>query len=124
MSPSPTKTPARGSCLVFLMNPEMRVRPTVEGETLTVTGFDVSNTPSLATTVKLYVPISWGVGAISRVPLLESFPVGKGVCVSDLMAKLMGSPSGSVSVRDVIKTGAEAGNAAVVEGDRTADARI
>lgn len=53
MSPSPTKTPARGSCLVFLIIPEMRVRPTVEGVMLTVTGFDVSNTPSLATTVKL-----------------------------------------------------------------------
>lgn len=53
MSPSPTKTPARGSVLVFLMTPEMRVRPTVDGVTLTVTGFVVSNSPSLATTVKL-----------------------------------------------------------------------
>ena len=52
-SPSPTKTPARGSCLVFLMTPEMRVRPGVDGVTLTVMGFVVSNSPSLATKVKL-----------------------------------------------------------------------
>lgn len=36
-------------------------------------------------------------GEISRVPLPEILPVGKGV--DDLMAKLMGSLSGSVAVR-------------------------
>lgn len=40
-------------------------------------------------------------GAISRVPLLEILPVGKGV--DDLMAKLTGSPSASVALRGSLK---------------------
>ena len=43
------------------------------------------------------MPISWGVGEISRVPLPVILPVGKEA--EDLTAKLMGSPSGSVPLR-------------------------
>ena len=43
------------------------------------------------------MPISSGVGAISRMPLPVILPVGSGV--EDLTAKLMGSPSESVPVR-------------------------
>src|SRR5262249_52750957 len=87
--------PTSGWPAVLAIVPEGRVWVFASAPPDRLTGCVASCEPLLATTVKLYVPMSLGVGVITSVPLGCSVLVGIGPLLR--IENVIGSPLGSVA---------------------------
>src|SRR5258706_457312 len=87
--------PGSGWLAVFSIVPDSRVWVFESATTERLTGCVAACDPLLATTVKLYVPMSLGVGLMTSVPFAWSVLVGIGPLLR--IEKVIGSPLGSVA---------------------------